>query len=49
MLVLIVVVGVALLALRAYRATSGPPLQPWHTFVPNELKADQLDATDWAH
>lgn len=47
-LVLIVVVGVAMLAMRSYRALSGPPLQPWHTFVPTELKADQLDATDWA-
>jgi alpha-beta hydrolase superfamily lysophospholipase len=48
LLVLILVVGVTLLALRAYRAMSGPALQPWHTFVPVELRADQLDAADWA-
>jgi len=46
-LVAILLVGVALLALRAYRVSSGPPLQPWHTFVPAELRADQLDAADW--
>ena len=25
----------------------GPPLQPWHTHVPVELSADELDAADW--
>jgi alpha-beta hydrolase superfamily lysophospholipase len=33
---------------RAYRALSGPSLQPWHTFVPAELRAADLDAADWA-
>jgi alpha-beta hydrolase superfamily lysophospholipase len=40
-------IGAALLSLRAYRALSGPPLQPWHTFVPAELRAADLDAADW--
>ena len=35
------------LGLRSYRALSGPPLHPWHTFVPTELRADALDAADW--
>ena len=43
----IVCIGAALLSLRAYRALSGPPLQPWHTFVPAELRAADLDAADW--
>lgn len=43
----ILVIGVALLALRSFRVLSGPPLQPWHTFVPKELAADQLDTADW--
>src|SRR5215470_17391614 len=47
-LLLIAVVSVALLAVRSYRALNGPELQPWHTFVPHELSADQIDATDWA-
>ena len=41
-------IGAALLAVRAYRALNGPPLQPWHTFVPAELRAADLDATDWS-
>jgi alpha-beta hydrolase superfamily lysophospholipase len=47
-LIAVVLVGVALLALRSYRALSGPPLQPWHTFVPAELHAAELDAADWS-
>ncbi|MET1082563.1 MAG: alpha/beta hydrolase, partial [Burkholderiales bacterium] len=43
----VVVVGAALLGLRSYRVLSGPPLQPWHTFVPAELHASELDAADW--
>jgi alpha-beta hydrolase superfamily lysophospholipase len=48
-LVLAVVASVALLAIRAYGSLNGPRLEPWHTFVPTELKADQLDKTDWTH
>ncbi len=44
----IVCIAVALLALRAYRSLSGPTLQPWHTFVPAELRATDLDAADWS-
>ncbi|QKS27882.1 MAG: alpha/beta hydrolase [Candidatus Accumulibacter similis] len=47
LLLLILVVSVALLALRSFRVLGGPPLQPWHTFVPTELSAEQLDAADW--
>src|SRR5271169_2445073 len=43
----IVVLGIVLLALRSYRALTGPALHPWHTFVPSELRADQLDMADW--
>ena len=46
-LLLIGVISVALLAFRSYRSLNGPALQPWHTFVPHELSADQIDATDW--
>jgi len=44
---LIVVAAGALLALGAYRAMSGPSLHTWHTFIPSELRADQLDRADW--
>jgi len=43
----ILVIGMALLAMRAYRSLGGPALQPWHTFVPTELSTDQMDAGDW--
>ena len=33
---------------RAVGSLDGPPLMPWHTYVPEELDADALDATDWA-
>jgi len=36
-----------LLAVRAYDARRGPPLEPWHTFVPRELRAEELDRSDW--
>jgi alpha-beta hydrolase superfamily lysophospholipase len=47
-LISLLAIGVVLLSLRSFRVLGGPPLQPWHTFVPQELKADQLDAADWA-
>jgi alpha-beta hydrolase superfamily lysophospholipase len=48
MLIALVLVAAAFLALRSYRALSGPPLQPWHTFVPTELRAAELDDADWS-
>ena len=33
---------------RAIQSLDGPPLMPWHTYVPDELGADALDETDWA-
>ena len=48
LLIVILLVGAVGLGLRSYRALQGPPLQPWHTFVPVELRADALDGADWA-
>jgi len=43
--------GLALLALglglHSYDLQRGPPLGPWHTFVPQELPRAALDAADW--
>ena len=36
-----------LLAARIYDTQRGPPLALWHTYVPHELKASELDAIDW--
>ena len=40
---LMIIVG-----LRVWDVQSGPPLGPWHEFVPPELPAASLDRTDWA-
>src|SRR5215813_179945 len=48
LLILIIGAGFALLVLRAYNSLNGPALQPWHTFVPTELHADEIDHADWA-
>jgi hypothetical protein len=36
------------LAVRAWDSQRGLPLEPWHTFVPDELRAGELEHTDWA-
>jgi alpha-beta hydrolase superfamily lysophospholipase len=46
-LVIVLAIAVLALALRSYRALNAPPLEPWHTFVPTELRAAELDAADW--
>jgi len=43
----LIVLIIALFALRAYEARKGPSLQLWHTFVPRELSVEQLDQADW--
>ena len=48
LLIATVAIAAVALGVRSYRALSGPPLQPWHTFVPHELRVDELDASDWS-
>ena len=38
---------VVVLALRVWDMQNGPPLGPWHTFVPEELDRDTVDRADW--
>jgi alpha-beta hydrolase superfamily lysophospholipase len=45
--ILFVVVAITLFAIRVYAAQRGPPLARWHTYVPHELKARELDTADW--
>ena len=47
-IVLIAVVAATLLAVRAYDTQRGPGLELWHTHVPRELHAADLDNIDWA-
>jgi alpha-beta hydrolase superfamily lysophospholipase len=46
-LVLILLIVVALLGIRIAGLSSLPELEPWHRLVPQELDADELDASDW--
>ena len=45
--VLLGTVLMALLALRIYDALRGPPLEIWHTEVPEEFSAELMDRADW--
>ena len=36
------------LAVRIHDTEQGPPLRPWHTYVPHELSIKELDQADWA-
>jgi hypothetical protein len=47
-LLLLVVVAASLLVVRAYDSQRGQPLQLWHTYVPHDLDASQIDRIDWA-
>ena len=44
-----VAVGLVLfLGLRIWESQRGPPLEVWHTFVPEELAPAELETADWA-
>lgn len=43
----IVLLVVALIAIRAYLSTQGPPLRPWQTIVPEEPDAAAIAKMDW--
>ena len=47
-LALLIVVAATLLVARTWDSQRGPDLEPWHTYVPHDLHADQIDKTDWA-
>lgn len=38
---------VTLLAVRIWDVERGPPLEPWHSFVPHELSITEMDRGDW--
>ena len=45
--VVVALAVLTLLSLRIYDVQRGPPLARWHTFVPHELRAKEIDAADW--
>jgi alpha-beta hydrolase superfamily lysophospholipase len=47
LLVVLGIAGLVLLGLRAFDVQRGPPLELWHTFVPSEPSAAQIDKIDW--
>jgi alpha-beta hydrolase superfamily lysophospholipase len=47
-LVVLVVAATALLVARAWDSQRGPPLELWHTYVPHDLHAAEIDKTDWS-
>jgi alpha-beta hydrolase superfamily lysophospholipase len=46
--VLLVVAVAGLLGVRAWQVERGPPLAVWHTYSPNELRAEQLATLEWS-
>lgn len=47
-LLVLLIMLIALLALRVAVTERGPDLQPWHKWVPDELSDSQLDQDNWA-
>jgi alpha-beta hydrolase superfamily lysophospholipase len=47
-LVLAIVAAGAILVFRAWDSNRGPPLEPWHTYVPDDLRAAEIDKSDWS-
>jgi hypothetical protein len=47
LIALLIVAAVTLLAVRVWDTQRGQPLHIWHTYVPHELSAQELDAADW--
>ncbi len=43
----LLVATVAVVGVRAWDVQRGPELELWHTFVPTELTAEQIDKADW--
>ena len=47
-LLLMTVVVLTLIVARAWESQRGPPLEVWHTHVPDDMHAAQIDKADWA-
>ena len=45
--ILLALAALTFFAFRVYDIQRGPPLALWHTYVPHELRAKELDAADW--
>ncbi len=47
-LVGLALVAATLFAARVWQSERGAPLRPWHTYLPDEPRADAIDELDWA-
>jgi alpha-beta hydrolase superfamily lysophospholipase len=45
--ILLAVAAVVSFGIRVYVVQRGPSLSLWHTYVPHELRTEQIDAADW--
>ena len=48
LLILMTVVVLTLIVARAWDSQRGPPLEVWHTHVPDNMQVSQIDKADWA-
>jgi alpha-beta hydrolase superfamily lysophospholipase len=46
--IILAVAAIIVFGIRVYDIQRGPPLARWHTYVPHELRAEELDAADWS-
>lgn len=44
---LVVVILLTLLAIRIYYTQQGPKIELWHTFIPDDMDAAEIDKSDW--
>lgn len=47
-LIVVLVMLVSILGVRIHDALTGPPLAPWHTYIPDEADAEAIARMDWA-
>jgi alpha-beta hydrolase superfamily lysophospholipase len=45
--ILLTVAALTFFAIRVYDVQRGPPLEVWHTYVPEELDVEAIDKADW--
>jgi alpha-beta hydrolase superfamily lysophospholipase len=44
---LVAIIALTLLGVRAYDSRRGAPLELWHTYVPHDMVAHDIDGADW--
>lgn len=47
LILVLAVVAATLFVVRVVDSQRGPPLELWHTFVPDDVRADAIDKLDW--